>query len=215
MNLNPECIFIYASTNKVYGDMGHLAYREHDKMYLCDTYPQGIPLSCPIDLKTPYGVSKGSADYYVREYSRYGINTYSLRQSCIAGENQLGDVNQGWLEYIVQQIHRGEEITIYGDGFQTRDILYVSDLISLYRTIFEKPLPQADYGHAFNVGGGIHNAISVLQLIEQLGGVYKFADARKFDQKYFVSDNMALFTNFNWNPTTPLNSTIKKIIGSL
>src|SRR5882762_1652571 len=129
----PMPIVLYASTNKVYGDLEHLRVVERSSRYEFDNLPEGVSEACPLDFHSPYGCSKGAADQYVRDYHRiYGINTVVLRQSCIYGTRQFGHEDQGWIAWFVIAASLGFPLTIYGDGKQVRDVLSVEDLLDVY-----------------------------------------------------------------------------------
>lgn len=146
-------IIIYASTNKVYGGMEEVKTVEKDTRYEYADYPQGIPETLSLDFHSPYGCSKGAGDQYVRDYYRiYGIPSVVLRQSCIYGPRQFGVEDQGWVAWFIIAAVTGRPITIYGDGKQVRDILFVEDLMDAYDLSVEHIDQVA--GQVFNVGGG-------------------------------------------------------------
>ena len=123
----------------------------------------GINESEPLDFHSPYGCSKGSADQYVIDYARiYDLNTVSVRQSCIYGERQFGVEDQGWLAWFIIATVLGRKISIYGDGKQVRDVLYVQDLVELYEKFIEQGSNLN--GKAYNVGGGLNFSLSMLTL---------------------------------------------------
>jgi CDP-paratose 2-epimerase len=186
---------IFASTNKVYGDLGDLSFSELDDRYEPAGLiaRRGINESRPLDFHTPYGCSKGAADQYVLDYARsFGIPTAVFRMSCIYGQRQMGTEDQGWVAHFLIRALEGEPITIYGDGKQVRDILDVHDAVNAY----VGALRQIDrvQGRAFNLGGGPQNAISLLQLIDEMRGVtgrdidLRFENWRPGDQRWYVSD---------------------------
>jgi CDP-paratose 2-epimerase len=186
---------IFASTNKVYGDLGDLTFSELDDRYEPAGLlaRRGINESRPLDFHTPYGCSKGAADQYVLDYARsFGIPTVVFRMSCIYGQRQMGTEDQGWVAHFLIRALEGNPITIYGDGKQVRDILDVHDAVNAYAGA----LRQIDrvQGRAFNLGGGPHNAISLLQLIDEMRGVtgreidLHFEPWRPGDQRWYVSD---------------------------
>ena len=205
----PEVPFIYSSTNKVYGLLNSEKISEGPKRYKIDKKKEGISETEPLDFHSPYGCSKGSADQYVLDYARiFNLKTVSFRQSCIYGERQFGVEDQGWLAWFIIATILGKEISIFGDGKQVRDILYVKDLVELYDKFFEQK--RNIYGKAFNVGGGINYSLSLLEFIEILKeqGLeisYTFGDWRPGDQKVFVSDNTKVIKELGWEPkTTPV-----------
>ena len=186
---------IFASTNKVYGDLGDLPFNELDDRYEPAGLlaRRGVDESRPLDFHTPYGCSKGAADQYVLDYARsFGIPTAVFRMSCIYGQRQMGTEDQGWVAHFLIRALEGEPITIYGDGKQVRDILDVRDAVNAY----VGALAYIDrlHGRAFNLGGGPENAVSLLQLLEEMRHVtgreaaVHFEDWRPGDQRWYVSD---------------------------
>jgi CDP-paratose 2-epimerase len=186
---------IFASTNKVYGDLGDLAIVSKDDRYEPKGLfaGRGISETRPLDFHTPYGCSKGAADQYILDYARsFGIPSVVFRMSCIYGRRQMGTEDQGWVAHFLIRALAGEPITIYGDGKQVRDILDVSDAVDAYVSAFERAGDVA--GNAFNLGGGPSNAISLLELLEEIRAVtdrrveLDFRDWRQGDQRWYVSD---------------------------
>jgi CDP-paratose 2-epimerase len=186
---------IFASTNKVYGDLGDLSFTELDDRYQPAGLlaRRGVDESRPLDFHTPYGCSKGAADQYVLDYARsFGIPTAVFRMSCIYGQRQMGTEDQGWVAHFLIRALAGEPITIYGDGKQVRDILDVQDAVNAYVAA----LSNIDrvQGRAFNLGGGPENAVSLLQLLDEMRDVagreveVRFEDWRPGDQRWYVSD---------------------------
>lgn len=190
---------IFASTNKVYGDLADVALELRGEAYRPidpALRQRGIDERRPLDFHTPYGCSKGAADQYVLDYARsYGLPTCVLRMSCIYGPHQMGTEDQGWVAHFLIRALNGEPITVYGDGRQVRDILFVEDAVEAYLNAFSR-IGEAG-GRAFNLGGGPANAVSLLQLIARIEEVtgrsatVGFADWRAGDQRYYVSDASA------------------------
>jgi CDP-paratose 2-epimerase len=188
LKINP--LFIYASTNKVYGSL--------------EDAPYSVDENTPLDFHSPYGCSKGTAEQYVRDFSRiYGLNTVVFRQSCIYGPLQTGIEDQGWLSWFCQKFNHNGKINIYGTGKQIRDILYIDDLLDLYDIAYKKR--EEVNGQIFNAGGGIENAISLLELIDILEHIsgksvpIEFNDWRSGDQKRYVS-NIGKAKSLGWEP---------------
>jgi CDP-paratose 2-epimerase len=186
---------VFSSTNKVYGDLGDLTIEAGDDCYRPKDLVarRGMGEARALDFHTPYGCSKGSADQYVLDYARsYGIPSVVFRMSCIYGERQMGTEDQGWVAHFLIRALEGRPITIYGDGRQVRDILDVSDAVDAYVRAFERAEDVA--GNAFNLGGGPVNAISLLQLIDEMRAItdrkisIDFQDWRQGDQRWYVSD---------------------------
>ncbi len=193
---------IFASTNKVYGDLADIPLRLFDGAYLPvdDTLrAHGVDESRKLEFHTPYGCSKGAADQYVLDYARsFGLPTCVLRMSCIYGPRQMGTEDQGWVAHFLIRALASQEISIYGDGRQVRDVLHVSDAVDAYLAAWAAIDRVA--GRAFNLGGGPQNAISLRQLISHLEHIVgrpihlDFHDWRPGDQRYFVADPTAART---------------------
>ena len=190
---------IFASTNKVYGDLADLDFALEDRAYVPtegEVRAHGIGEGRPLDFHTPYGCSKGAADQYVLDYARsFGVPTCVLRMSCIYGRRQMGTEDQGWVAHFLIRALTGEPITLYGDGHQVRDILDVGDAVDAYMAAWRGI--EAVKGRAFNLGGGPANAISLRQLLAYMGELtgreidVTFSDWRAGDQRYFVADTRA------------------------
>lgn len=202
---SPESILLYSSTNKVYGAMDDINVVEKDGRYEYADLKNGISETRSLDFHSPYGCSKGSADQYVIDYSRiYNLRTVSLRQSCIYGYHQFGIEDQGWVAWFIINTILNRPITIYGDGKQIRDILFIDDLVNAYLLTI-KHIDTAK-GKAYNIGGGSNNTMSLLELLtllERLGGkkiIYKYSDWRPGDQKVFVSNIEKAKKDLYWVP---------------
>jgi CDP-paratose 2-epimerase len=198
---------IFASTNKVYGDLGDLPFEPRGNRYEPKAFVmrRGIDECRPLDFHTPYGCSKGAADQYVLDYCRsFGIPSVVFRMSCIYGERQMGTEDQGWVAHFLIRALEGEPITIYGDGRQVRDVLDVRNAVDAY----VRALDRIDEvkGHAFNLGGGPTNAISLLQLVDEIREVtgrdveLEFSDWRNGDQRWYVSDTHAAQSALGLDP---------------
>ena len=211
----PQAPFINASTNKVYGLLHNVKILEGLKRYEIEK-KGGINESEPLDFHSPYGCSKGSADQYVIDYARiYDLKTVSVRQSCIYGERQFGVEDQGWLAWFIIATVLGKKISIYGDGKQVRDVLYVQDLVELYEKFIEQGSNLN--GKAYNVGGGLKFSLSLLEFIDILKDQgleisYTFGDWRPGDQKVFVSDNTKVIKELGWEPKTAPVQGIQTIV---
>jgi CDP-paratose 2-epimerase len=187
---------IFASTNKVYGDLGDLALERRGQAYRPRdpaVGERGVSEARPLDFHTPYGCSKGAADQYVLDYARsFDLPTCVLRMSCIYGPHQMGTEDQGWVAHFLIQALQDHSISIYGDGRQVRDILFVDDAVDAYIAAWRRIGQVA--GRAFNLGGGPANAVSLLELIAHIEQVIRskvtleFGDWRAGDQRYYVSD---------------------------
>lgn len=213
----PETILLNASTNKVYGKLSHLGVIEGKTRYELADMPYGISESEPVDFYSPYGCSKGSAEQYVRDYARtYGLRTISFRQSCIYGPHQFGLEDQGWVAWFIIADMLGKPITIYGDGKQVRDLLFVDDLVGCYLMAVDRIDVTA--GEIYNIGGGARNAWSLLEVIrcieEVRGGRMKYScgDWRPGDQRIFICDVRKAMRDFGWQPTIPISKGLRHLI---
>ena len=198
-------VIIYASTNKVYGEMMDLEVVEKGGKYQYKDMPGGIAEDRQLDFHSPYGCSKGSADQYIVDYSRiYGLRTVCARQSCIYGPRQFGVEDQGWVAHFTISAALGNPVTIYGDGKQVRDVLHVDDLLNFFQAAYENI--DKVKGMAFNVGGGPSNQMSLLELLEFLeektGEKIErtFKGWRPGDQKIYVSDIRKAQETLGWAP---------------
>jgi CDP-paratose 2-epimerase len=212
----PEAAFIYASTNKVYGGLEHHHVIERDGRYDFDNVPRGVSELEPLDFHSPYGCSKGAADQYVRDYARiYGLRSFIIRQSCIYGTRQFGVEDQGWVAWFTIAAVLGLPTTIYGDGKQVRDLLWVDDLLRLYERCIERGTP----GSIYNAGGGPAHRASILEVLtvleHQLGRKIPRAisDWRPGDQKVFYSDNGKAMKDLGWCPETGVEQGIRALLG--
>lgn len=213
----PKAAFIYCSTNKVYGEnVSNLPLSETDKRYSFKGI-SGISETFNIDLTahTPYGVSKYAGDIYTQEYAHtYGIKACSFRMSCTYGTRQFGFENQGWLAHFIISNLTERPITIYGNGKQVRDVLYVEDLIHAF-DLFIKSNLKAE---VFNIGGGPDNTTSLLEFIETVeaktGKKMKvgFDKWRPSDQKVYISDISKLKKALKWQPTIGVSEGIDKLL---
>ncbi|MBV8095138.1 MAG: NAD-dependent epimerase/dehydratase family protein [Acetobacteraceae bacterium] len=202
---------IFASTNKVYGDLAGLKLREEGGSYQPRDpvlRSRGISESQAISFHTPYGCSKGAADQYVLDYARsFGLPATVLRMSCIYGARQHGTEDQGWVAHFLLRAMAGEPITIYGNGRQVRDILYIDDTVDAYVAAWQRIGAVA--GRVFNLGGGPENAVSLVQVVACIEGVLgeqldlRFTDWRPADQRWFVSDPRQIRAALELDPPIP------------
>ena len=207
---------IYTSTNKVYGNLISNKIKTKKKRYIYKNNIVGIDEETKTNFHSPYGCSKGAADQYVRDYSRmYGINTYVLRQSCIYGPNQFGIEDQGWLAWFTIASILGKKITVFGNGKQVRDLLYIDDLNRLFEILANNKKTNID--RVYNVGGGYKFSLSILELLEILEKIIgkkikvKFSKWRPGDQKIYISNNSKIKKNFGWKPSTKPEIGIRKL----
>jgi CDP-paratose 2-epimerase len=214
---------LYASTNKVYGDLPDIALEAIGDAYLPadpGLRARGIGEDRPLDFHTPYGCSKGAADQYVLDYARsFGLPAAVMRMSCIYGPRQMGNEDQGWVAHFLIRALAGEAVTLYGDGRQVRDILHVRDVVAAYRAALARINDAA--GHAFNIGGGPGNAVSLLQLLDHVGALLGRPVERSFqawrpgDQRYYVSDTRRAVARLGLEPFTGWRDGVADLAGWL
>ena len=206
---------LFTSTNKVYGNLSSKQLVLTGQRY-CTLDEKGVNESQPLDLYSPYGCSKGTADQYVHDYSRmFALPTVVFRMSCIAGPRQFGNEDQGWVAHFLYSALEGRPLTIYGDGRQVRDVLSVEDLVLAFEKVRSRMEKTA--GQIYNVGGGIKNSVSlreVIDLIESMTGKkvrYSVQRPRPGDQLFYVSDYEKLHKHTGWKPQVSVRENLKMI----
>jgi CDP-paratose 2-epimerase len=210
---------VFASTNKVYGHLETTAKLQATarRTEALGRFAHGFDESLPLDFYSPYGCSKGAADQYVLDYARiYAIPAAVLRMSCIYGPRQFGTEDQGWVAHFLISALRDQPLTIYGDGRQVRDILFVDDVVDAFLLAHEHI--GALQGHAFNIGGGPENTVSLLELIdliETLTGVAPdatFATPRPGDQRFYVSNTGKFKAATGWRPRVGVEAGVGQLV---
>ena len=209
----------FTSTNKVYGGLDDVELNEGQLRYTpsrADIARNGISEARPLDFHSPYGCSKGAADQYVLDYARsYGLRTVVFRMSCIYGPHQFGTEDQGWVAHFLIRALNREPITIYGDGKQVRDVLFVEDLVDAFQLALKNV--DACAGQAFNIGGGAANTISLRELLSMLRKLdgrdarVEWGDWRTGDQRYYVSDSTRFRELTGWQPNTRVADGIRTL----
>ncbi|MDA7880825.1 SDR family NAD(P)-dependent oxidoreductase [Akkermansiaceae bacterium] len=225
---SPESLVAYSSTNKVYGDLEDLEYTESETRYQVPAFPDGFSEYLRLDFASPYGCSKGGADQYVRDWHRnYGVATVVFRHSSIYGGRQFSTFDQGWIGWFCQQAlvqaeaHRAgriaEKFTIAGSGKQVRDVLHAEDLVRLYAEAYNCKDQVA--GQIFNIGGGIANSLSLLELFHMLRKLtgqpalsFEKLAPRASDQKVFVADITKAESILGWTPCIPAEEGIQRML---
>ena len=215
---NPDAFVLFSSTNKVYGALEHEPVVMKGKRYEFKRLKKGVSEKMNLDFHSPYGCSKGTADQYVRDYSRiYDLKTVVLRQSCIYGPRQFGVEDQGWVAWFTIATLLERPITIYGNGKQVRDLLHSDDLIDAFLTAGKKK--QKSIGKVYNVGGGYKNSLSLLQFLEMLEKELgrkiprKFDAIRPGDQPIYISDNSLIKKELGWEPEISAKKGLKQLVG--
>ncbi|WP_207458448.1 SDR family NAD(P)-dependent oxidoreductase [Azospirillum sp. SYSU D00513] len=199
---------VFTSTNKVYGKLPGVTFTRVGERYAprdALMAGRGVGENQPLDFASPYGCSKGAADQYVLDYARtYGIPAAVFRMSCIYGPHQFGTEDQGWVAHFLKAALAGEAITLYGDGHQVRDILFVDDLVDALLLAVERM--GSIQGEAFNIGGGIENSVSLVELLERFPSLIgrkadvRFDEWRPGDQPWYVSNTTGFFARTGWRP---------------
>lgn len=220
---SPKTIMVYSSTNKVYGDLEALSYKETPFRYQAENHPLGFDEQLPLAFSTPYGCSKGAADQYVMDYSKnFDLRTVVFRHSSAFGLRQFSTFDQGWIGWFVRQAIETKHdasrnpFTVSGSGKQVRDVLFSSDLVRCYFKAVDN-ISTAN-GEVFNIGGGYKNSLSPLELfnfLEQKLNVklnYEHLPWRRSDQKVFIADIRKAEKVLNWSPTMTVEDGLFEMI---
>jgi CDP-paratose 2-epimerase len=216
---NRSTPLIYTSTNKVYGCMERFPLELKEDRYQPANrrvQEQGFDESGPLAFASPYGCSKGTADQYVLDYaSSYGLQTTVLRMSCIYGPHQMGTEDQGWVAHFFRQAFEDLPVTIYGDGRQVRDLLFVDDLVEALLLARERS--RSNGGEVFNIGGGPANAASIREVLRMISEFQartpkrEFGEWRTGDQRYYVTDFSKFREATGWLPATTLQEGMRRL----
>jgi len=220
---SPSASVIYSSTNKVYGDFEYIRFEEKEKRYTAPDFPNGFSEEMPLNFHSPYGCSKGAADQYMLDYSRiFGIKTVVFRHSSMYGGRQYSSFDQGWIGWFCQKALETknrllkEPFTISGDGKQVRDVLHADDAVELYFSSLQHI--EKIKGRPFNIGGGMPNSLSLLELFDalekELGIKLQYVKTpwRISDQKIFVADMTAYSGLTGWRPKVDKFTGLRKTI---
>lgn len=215
---DPPPLF-FTSTNKVYGSLDDIPLRRSGARYVPEDpvlRAYGVGEDRALDFHSPYGCSKGAADQYVLDYARtYRIPAVVFRMSRVYGPHQFGNEDQGWIAHFLIRAIRGEPITLYGDGHQVRDVLYVQDLLDAFEAAVEH-LP-ALAGRAYNIGGAPANSVSLLEAVEVIGQLegrriqVVFDAWRPGDQRDYVSDTRRFQRATGWTPRIGLREGLERV----
>jgi CDP-paratose 2-epimerase len=218
---SPDTAVFYSSTNKVYGDLEQFNYEETSTRYKCIDYPLGFDEEVGLSFHSPYGCSKGAADQYMLDYARlFNLNTTVFRHSSMYGGRQFATADQGWVGWFCKKADEAKNgadgFSIFGTGKQVRDVLHAEDMISLYFSSLNEK--EKVSGMAFNVGGGIENSLSLLelfQLLESYVGVelkYEKLSTRASDQRVFVSNTKKLSNITGWQPKVTKENGVRRMM---
>lgn len=208
---------LFTSTNKVYGALEGVGVVRQGDGYVYADGRLGMDESTPLDFYSPYGCSKGAADQYVLDYARiYGLPTVVFRMSCIYGRRQFGTEDQGWVAHFGRSLLADAPVTIFGSGYQVRDLLWVDDLVTAMTTAMERI--EATSGEVFNIGGGAANAVSVRRVLDRLMEVtgrrlqVQMAPGRPGDQKVYVSDTRKAQRLLGWHPRVSWQAGLERLV---
>lgn len=219
----PQSLVAYSSTNKVYGDLDQYNYKETKTRYTCKEYPFGFDEHIHLDFSSPYGCSKGAADQYMLDYARcYGMKTVVFRHSSMYGGRQFPSFDQGWVGWFCQKAVETKlglttsPFTISGTGKQVRDVLHARDMVRLYFSLRDHT--ETVKGQAYNIGGGIDNSLSLIELfsvLEDMTGVkleYVKLPFRQSDQRVFVADITKAQKHLLWIPEVTVQQGVSEMI---
>jgi CDP-paratose 2-epimerase len=219
----PDAAVVYSSTNKVYGDLEQYTYSENATRYQCNEQPNGFDEHTQLNFHSPYGCSKGAADQYMLDYARiFGLKTVVFRHSSMYGGRQFATYDQGWVGWFCQKAMESknatlkEPFTISGTGKQVRDVLHADDMRRLYMAAVENI--EKVKGQAFNIGGGINNSLSLLELfamLEKISGVeldYFKRPVRESDQRVFVADISKARRLLDWQPLVSAQEGVERMM---
>jgi CDP-paratose 2-epimerase len=218
-----EATVVYSSTNKVYGDLEQFTYRETETRYECIEKPNGFDEVTHLEFHSPYGCSKGAADQYMLDYARiFGLKTVVFRHSSMYGGHQFSTYDQGWIGWFCQKAVEAKKgqlnkpFTIAGTGKQVRDILHADDVIRLYFSVIDRI--DVAHGQTFNIGGGMENSLSLLELFLELeeivGTKLNFIKLlpRKSDQRVFVADLAKARRVLDWKPAINVREGVCRMV---
>jgi CDP-paratose 2-epimerase len=215
---DPPPFVLYTSTNKVYGALDDVALADLGRRYVPvdPALRHGISEARGLAFHSPYGCSKGAAEQYVLDWAHtYGVPATVFRMSCIYGPRQFGTEDQGWVAHFLIQAMNGRPLTLYGDGKQVRDVLFVEDLVDAFLAAMERPGEVA--GRAFNIGGGPQNTASLVELLDLVGELtaeavrVRFDAWRMADQRWYVSDPRAFGAVSGWAPRTGVREGVERL----
>lgn len=217
---SPHTAVIGMSSNKIYGDLENLRYKETDTRYVAVDFVTGFDESLPLEFHGPYGCSKGTADQYLADYGRiFGLRTASLRQSSVYGPHQHPRSDQGWVAHLLQEARQGHSIQLNGIGKQVRDLLHARDLARLFPALESALLPGSPA--VVNVGGGPENSLSILEFFAWFTSKtstavdYSTGPLRPSDQKVFISNNTRVTDLTGWRPEISVEAGLAALLDSL
>ena len=219
----PNAIVVYSSTNKVYGDLEQFSYTETETRYECIEHPKGFNENVQLSFHSPYGCSKGAADQYMLDYARiFGLKTVVFRHSSMYGGRQFATYDQGWIGWFCQKaiekrsFNETNPFDISGNGKQVRDVLHAEDMSKLYFAAVQH-IEQAQ-GQAFNIGGGIKNGLSLLELFDLLENLldinleFNHLPVRESDQRVFIADITKANLILDWEPLVSAQQGVVKMV---
>jgi len=215
---DPETKIIFMASNKVY-DVTEWHTQLVGTRYTWAANKRGPTEGRPYmtDAVEPYGASKIAGFYYARCYAAmYNMPIVITVPSGMYGPNQYGKEEQGWLGWFTIASILGLPITIYGDGFQVRDMVHTSDVCRIFDMLFAKA--EQIKGEVFNIGGGPANAISLIDALHEIAlqsgkmpTPVTYADWRPKDNKVYIS-NIHRATDLGWAPAIDIQTGIRRMV---
>ena len=211
---------VFASSRDVYGCMADVRLRH----VACRCEPEdeairrhGIDEQRPLgESCSAYGLSKAMAERCVLDYCRkFDLTAVVLRMSCIYGPHQQPGRDHGWVGHLLRTALRGDELTVFGDGRQVRDLLYVDDLVAAMLAARDRAGQLS--GQAYNIGGGPRNTMSVREMIRTAARLNRrpmevvFAEKESHDPSYFVADHRRFTAVTGWRPETSIVEGVEQL----
>ena len=214
--LDTDPTLLYTSSNKVYG-IPDAPLQEEALHYDFEGLSEGVDEAFPVKGEEPYGVSKAAGDLYLHAYSeQYSIKSVSFRCSCMFGPHQYGKEEQGWVAWFCIAAALGKPLSIYGNGKQVRDLLYIDDVVLAF-DLATKNIRRVR-GEAINLGGGKENVASLLETIAYLESLTStkmhltFKDWRPGDNKCYYTNCTKAKELMSWKPAVPWKEGVSKTL---
>jgi CDP-paratose 2-epimerase len=214
---------LFTSTKRVYGTLDDVDLVREGDRYVPPSprmRDYGISERRRVAFQSPHGCSKGAADQYVLNYAgMFGLPAVVFRMSCIYGPHHFGAGQRGWVAQFIVRALEDQPITIYGDGLQVRDVLFIDDLVDAMVTAHDRIHNTA--GEAFNVGGGAGRSISLVELVNRIEKLdrrhphVEYEIWREGDQRYYVSDTRKFHSATGWQPHTTVDVGVSALYDAL
>ena len=214
---------LFTSTKRVYGALDDVDLVCEGDRYV-PASPRmrdyGISERRRVAFQSPHACSKGAADQYVLNYAHmFGLPAVVFRVSCIYGPRQFGTEQHGWVAQFIVRALEDQPITIYGDGRQVRDLLFIDDLVDAMVTAHDHVHETA--GEAFNIGGGAGRSTSLIEVVNRIAKLDRrhphvaYEIWRQGGQRYYVSDTRKFHAATGWQPRTTVDVGLSALYDSL